>query len=131
MKSNKGFSLVELIVVIAIMAIIAGVAIPVYTNYIDKADKAVADQAIDDIEYAIALAKAEFTAEATYAVSGDVVTITFTGTDAAKAAEQVSGVVGGAYTPNATTFTKTIKNVAKGTWELSPTTTPPAADPED
>lgn len=37
--SNKGFSLVELIVVIAIMAIIAGVSIPIYNVYIDKSEK--------------------------------------------------------------------------------------------
>ena len=60
MKSNKGFSLVELIVVIAIMAIIAGVAIPVYTTYIDKADKAVVDQLKADAEYAAELAKIEY-----------------------------------------------------------------------
>ena len=30
--NNKGFSLVELIVVIAIMAILVGVAVPVYTG---------------------------------------------------------------------------------------------------
>lgn len=40
MKQNKGFSLVELIVVIAIMAILVGVAVPVYTSYIDKAQEA-------------------------------------------------------------------------------------------
>ena len=39
MKTNKGFSLVELVVVIAIMAIIAGVSVPVYNMYIDKANK--------------------------------------------------------------------------------------------
>lgn len=55
MKTNKGFSLVELIVVIAIMAIIAGVAIPVYTNYIDKAEKAVIDNAVAEIERAFAI----------------------------------------------------------------------------
>ncbi|MBE6543794.1 MAG: prepilin-type N-terminal cleavage/methylation domain-containing protein [Ruminococcaceae bacterium] len=49
MKTNKGFSLVELIVVIAIMAIIAGVAIPVYTTYIDKTNKAADEQLFADI----------------------------------------------------------------------------------
>lgn len=39
-KKNGGFTLVELIVVIAIMAILAGVAVPVYSGYIAKAEKA-------------------------------------------------------------------------------------------
>lgn len=56
MKTNKGFSLVELIVVIAIMAIIAGVAIPVYTTYIDKTNKAADEQLFADIQDALAYA---------------------------------------------------------------------------
>ena len=39
-RSRAGFTLVELIVVIAILAILAGVAIPVYNNYIKKANEA-------------------------------------------------------------------------------------------
>lgn len=50
MKTNKGFSLVELIVVIAIMAIIAAVAIPVYSVYLDKANKAADEQLVADIK---------------------------------------------------------------------------------
>ena len=55
MKTNKGFSLVELIVVIAIMAIIAGVAIPVYTHYIDDADEKVEAVIKSEIEHAFSI----------------------------------------------------------------------------
>ena len=39
-KSNKGFSLVELIIVIAIMAILAAAIAPALIRYIDKSRKA-------------------------------------------------------------------------------------------
>ena len=106
MRSNKGFSLVELIVVIAIMAIIAGVAIPVYSNYITKANDSVNKQQMDDVVYAAKLADAEFGTTTTVAENasktGFTVTVTgtekdaegaLTGADAVKAATQIKTIV--------------------------------------
>lgn len=51
MKNNKGFSLVELIVVIAIMAILAAVAVTSYAIYIDRAQDAADKNYLDNIVY--------------------------------------------------------------------------------
>ena len=58
MRNNKGFSLVELIVVIAIMAILAAVAIPTFAGFINKANEAADEGFANDVEYAVELALA-------------------------------------------------------------------------
>ena len=55
---NKGFSLVELIVVIAIMAILVGVAVPVYSSYIEKTEIAKDKQLVDEVAHAIQIGQA-------------------------------------------------------------------------
>ena len=51
MKNNKGFSLVELIVVIAIMAILAAVAVVSFNIYIQKAKEANDEEYRSNVEY--------------------------------------------------------------------------------
>lgn len=57
--NNKGFSLVELIVVIAIMAILVGVLAPSVLGQIDKAKQSKDKQAIDAVATAVAIAWAD------------------------------------------------------------------------
>lgn len=69
---NKGFSLVELIVVIAIMAILVGVAVPVYSSYIEKAQKATDVQLVGEVKHAIEIAHASQTlTESAYVILSD------------------------------------------------------------
>ena len=56
MKNNKGFSLVELIIVIAIMAILVGVMAPQLIKYIEKTNVSADVQLCDSVQTAITLA---------------------------------------------------------------------------
>ena len=53
MKNNKGFSLVELIIVIAIMAILVGVMAPQLIKYIEKTNQASDVQLCDSVKTAV------------------------------------------------------------------------------
>ena len=59
MRNNKGFSLVELIVVIAIMAILAAVAVVSFSIYIEKAQDAADLEYQSNVEYAANLIATE------------------------------------------------------------------------
>ena len=58
-RANDGFTLVELIVVIAILAILAGIAVPAYSGYIKKANKAADLQLLGAVNTAFAAAALE------------------------------------------------------------------------
>lgn len=59
MKNNKGFSLVELIVVIAIMAILVGVIAPQLIKYIEKSNVTSDTQLLDAVYDAVVYASVD------------------------------------------------------------------------
>ena len=56
MKNNKGFSLVELIIVIAIMAVLVGVLAPTYLQYVEKSKKSNDVSTVDSVVNAVEIA---------------------------------------------------------------------------
>ena len=74
MKNNKGFSLVELIIVIAIMAVLVGVLAPAYLKYVEKSRVSKDVAAIDEVMGAIEIAMADETINT--AVSAEKIVIT-------------------------------------------------------
>lgn len=52
-RNNKGFSLVELIVVIAIMAVLVGVLAPQFIKYVEKSRQATDIQTADNVATAL------------------------------------------------------------------------------
>ena len=59
LRDKAGFTLVELIVVIAIIGILAGVGTVGYSGYVKRANKAVDQQLLGDVKYALQLALAD------------------------------------------------------------------------
>ena len=59
MKSRMGFTLIELLVVVVIIAILAAIAIPMYTNYMQRARRADAKTALEQFRAAQEMFRAE------------------------------------------------------------------------
>jgi len=74
-KSNKGFSLVELIIVIAIMAILIAVLAPQYLKYVEKTKRSTDAKAFGEVVQATEVA----IADPLNAFDGNSVTVSWSG----------------------------------------------------
>ncbi len=128
--NNKGFSLVELIIVIAIMAVLIGVLAPQFIKYVERSRESTDLQNVEEVKTAIETYVAdhgEETLPANITVtcpSGSIGNITYGGLDPGKLAEYG---VGGASDSNGAA-NKSKKWVGTFTWSYSTTTyvwTPP------
>lgn len=84
-KNNKGFSLVELIVVIAIMVVLVAVLAPVFTRYIESSRRSTDVQNANSIADGVLADAADgqiFKSGTSYTVSGTAPARTATGTAA-------------------------------------------------
>jgi type IV pilus assembly protein PilA len=74
---NKGFSLVELIIVIAIMAILVGVLAPQFVKYVEQSRESADLQAIDEVKTAIETLAADYGISSAMTVTANSGAITY------------------------------------------------------
>ena len=109
--NNKGFSLIELIIVVAIMAVLIGVLAPQYLKYVEKSRESADLQAIDSMVSAVEIYAAS------NEVSGDLgcdSTGKLTASDSVLAALKDAGLV-----KNAVTEISLKSKVYKQKWEIT------------
>jgi type IV pilus assembly protein PilE len=108
-RSIKGITLIELLVVILIVGILAAIAIPVYTNYMQRARRADAKTALEQVRAAQEMWRAEHGGYSTDATLAEIQTTM--GAPATTVGYYTWDFTG---TLNANTFTATATPVAGG-----------------
>lgn len=112
-NANKGFSLVELIVVIAIMAVLIGVLAPQFLRYVEKSRLQKDNSAISEIANAMKVAMADETINnntadgttiSSSAAANTAKTFTFTGGADGTVLAELEVVMGDTYTTTSNVY---------------------------
>ncbi len=95
-KNNKGFSLVELIIVIAIMAVLVGVLAPQFIKYVEQSRRGKDIQNADMIKEAIqsAIADGVLSTTSTDTISSDAIASSLTNGTVTKAPVTTAKITG-------------------------------------
>ena len=81
-KNNKGFTLVELIIVIAIIAVVSAVAAPQYIKYVENSRVSMDENARDELKHAVEIAISDETVYDALPATGSVTLTYLDGDDA-------------------------------------------------
>lgn len=87
-KDNKGFTLVELVIVVAILAILVGILAPQYTKYVEKSRKSADVSNLENLVTAFKTAAADGTTDIKAGTYGIVISNKENGTVAGTASKE-------------------------------------------